>query len=175
MGILASMSTTKFLLACPLLLARSARVAAVVLALGCVGLLGGCSARHPSVEELRQVPGATASYPGTTTYRAYEQPGQNGVDGGSPSTRATMGCATGASNRGPVLDWFIGQLEPAGWVRQAPFPSTGTLETYDVTYAWTRGERQFQVSFVTAAEANSVAAAAGLPSGCPVVYDAVVQ
>jgi len=66
-------------------------------------------------------------------------------------------------------------LEPAGWVRQAPFPSTGTLETYDVTYAWTRGERQFQLSFVKAAEANSVAAAANLPTGCPVVYDAVVQ
>ena len=156
-------------------LPRAARLATLVLALGYVGLLGGCSTRHPSIEELRQVPGATAVYPGTTTYRAYEQPGENGVDGGSPSTRATMGCATGASTRGPVIDWFLGQLEPAGWVRQAPFPSTGALGTYDVTYAWTRGERQFRLSFVKAAEANSVAAAAGLPTGCPVVYDAVVQ
>ena len=82
-----------------------------------------------------------------------------------------MGCATGATIRGPVLEWFIGQLEPAGWIRQAPFPSTGT----DVTYTWTRGERKFQLSFVKAAEANSVASAAGLPTGCPVVYDTVVQ
>ncbi len=121
------------------------------------------------------MPGATAIYPRTAIYRAHEQPGQNGVEGGSPSTRATMGCATGATIRGPVLEWFIGQLEPAGWIRQAPFPSTGTDVTYDVTYTWTRGERQFQLSFVKAAEANSVASAAVLPSGCPVVYDAVVQ
>ncbi len=145
--------------------------AALVFVLGGVSLLGGCSTRQPSIEELRQVPGATAMYPGTTIYRAYEQPGQNGVDGGSPSTRATMGCATGATIRGPVLEWFIGQLEPAGWIRQAPFTSTGT----DVTYTWTRGERKFQLSFVKAAEANSVASAAGLPTGCPVVYDTVVQ
>ncbi len=157
-------------------LRRAARLtAALVLVLGGELLLGGCSTRQPRIEELRQVPGATAIYPGTMIYRAYEQPGQNGVDGGSPSTRATMGCATGAMIRGPVLEWFIGQLEPAGWIRQAPFPSTGTDVTYDVTHTWSRGERQFQLSFVKAAEANSVASAAGLPTGCPVVYDAVVQ
>lgn len=150
---------------------RSALVIAVT-TLALVLVAGCATTRHPTVAELRQIPGASATYPNTVVYTTHDTEGDYGIDGGNPAVLDTEGCATGATVRGVVIDWFNQTLQAAGWTERAGDPMQ-VVGDFDATYTWQRGPRRLTVSFATTDHADAAAAAAGKPTGCPVAYEVV--
>jgi len=125
------------------------------------------------VAELRAIPGATTTYPGTVVYRHSAQEGTYGMDSGNPAMLITFGCANAAPSSGSVLTWFDEALAKSGWARRPG--SAAPMGDFDSAYTWTRGERAFTLSFASARWAKLSAAAAGYPAGCPVAYQVVAQ
>jgi hypothetical protein len=144
---------------------RGASPAGSVLAISAIAasLLVGCSSRpHPTLQELRGVPGATASLPGASEYRRVATDSAAGPDGGTPASIAVDACTTRTA------------AELTSWSHD---PATHDVDPglYTKGFAWVREHRRFDLLLDTRANADRLAAAAGQPAGCPTAYRTLVQ
>jgi hypothetical protein len=154
---------------------RGASPAGSVLAISAIAasLLVGCSSRpHPTLQELRGVPGATASLPGASEYRRVATDSAAGPDGGTPASIAVDACTTRTAAE--LTSWFDQHLTAAGWSHD---PATHDVDPglYTKGFAWVREHRRFDLLLDTRANADRLAAAAGQPAGCPTAYRTLVQ
>jgi hypothetical protein len=135
------------------------------------GVLGGCGTQHPTIAELKAVPGATSSYPGSVAiYGHGERKGEHTLVNASGAMLFTTYCTDASAAE--VTDWFSSKLGRAGWTAD-PNP-VGMADT-DVlaTEAWYRGERLFDVELLSPAYVGRVSATLGLP--CRTGYKTIVQ
>jgi hypothetical protein len=152
------------------------RFAYAVLVAAALTWVGGCAGtRHPTVAELRAIPGATARYPGSEVYVDDEQEGQFGIDSGNPAHLRLYGCGTGAGNAGQVTSWYAHTLEAAGWVR---YP--GGAYSLDPRFnadgiSWRRGEQDFSLRLAVRGGLDGLAVSLHHQPGCAVGYETLVQ
>lgn len=139
-------------------------------------LVSGCAGqRHPTVAELRAVPGATVTYPGSEVYIAGDDEGTFGIDSGNPSMLRVYACATGARSSAQVTAWYDETLTRSGWRADSTGPQTagpnGTLDGM----SWRRGERDFTVRLAASGEFGPLAISRQHKPGCAVAYESIVQ
>ena len=155
---------------------RVARVIATsTLALAALALTG-CqdTGGQPGLVDLRRTPGATASYPGATEYRRLEADASANAMAKNPAQIKVDACA--ADPRGRVLAWFGKTLEDAGWSRDpGDTPVSDRREFRPQATAWSRGDRHFELRFLTAEFADHLAGEVGQWSGCPAAYETIVD
>lgn len=152
------------------------RFAYAVLVAAALTGVGGCAGtRHPTVAELRAIPGATARYPGSEVYVDDEQEGQFGVDSGNPAHLRLYGCATGASNASQVTSWYAHALEADGWERYpgAAYSLDPRFNADGIT--WRRGERVFSLRLAVQGGLDGLAVSRHRQPGCAVGYETLVQ
>ncbi|NYD43594.1 hypothetical protein [Nocardioides panaciterrulae] len=144
-------------------------VLAAFAVVGCQGTGG-----QPGLADLRRTPGARASYPGATEYRRLEVEASANAMAKNPAQIKVDACA--ADPRGRVLAWFGKTLEEAGWSRDpGDTPVSDRREFRPEATAWSRGDRHFELRFLTAEFADHLAGEAGRRSGCPAAYETIVD
>lgn len=148
--------------------------AQILFVLGGLVMLTACvSTRHPTVDELRQVPGATSFYPAAVTYFNQASEGAYGVDSGSPSSIHVFAC-TDPATQDTVSEWFGARLTAAGWIKD-PGHAGVDPSTHTGGSSWTREQRHFELRFPTTAYTERIARGVGKPAGCRNAYESYVQ
>lgn len=146
------------------MIARTVAVAAGVLILAACGV-------HPSVGELREVPGASASYPGST---AVEGPG--GIEGRhtlfatNPSVLLATYCTGHSATE--VTRWFDQQLTSRHWVRDGLPTAIAGSDPADL-FVWNRGSRIFRLEVKPPSYAGASARKTARP--CLNAYEVRIQ
>lgn len=146
------------------------RVCGLLVAVAAAVTLAGCGTVHPTVAELRALPGATASYPGSV---AIDGPGghegSNTLWAHNPSQFGALYCTTETESE--VVQWFADQLAADGWEQKADPARTGTDQSAEE--AWDRGDRNFRLLIMSEAYTGHLK----LPPGqsCPVAYTTITQ
>lgn len=113
-----------------------------------VGLLAGCEARDAAVSELKAVPGAMTSYPGSVAIGGHGTvKGQHTLWSDNPAMILGTFCAP--ASRPDVARWFASRLGRDGWTT-VPNPS-GTDGDVEATEEWNRGRRIFTLELMTSA------------------------
>ncbi len=156
-------------------MARTPHLAAAVVLLAAVALTG-CqdTGGQPGLSDLRHTPGATAGYPGATEYRRLEVEASANAMAKNPAQIQVDACARDSTHR--VHKWFDKRLRDAGWSRDPGYtPISDPGEFRPHSFAWSRGERHFDLRFLTDEFAGHLAGAAGEPAGCPAAYETFVD
>ena len=120
----------------------------VLVATSAVMLLGGCATVHPTLEDLRSTPGATARYPGSTLLRSFDQESSHNIAAKNPARLKSDWCADGTAH--DYLQWYDAQLTAAGWTSRPPVVSSSDPDI-EVLGEWTRGARTFDLSSLSSA------------------------
>jgi hypothetical protein len=133
-----------------------------------------CSgARHPTLAELRRVPGATLTYPNATVFRSVGTEPSDGVDGGDPAYLKVAACAGIDDNT--LVSSFAKQLAASGWSPAPGKQGVSDANSYTAAYAWRMGQRNFELRLMTPRYADVVAKETGHPAGCSGGYESVSQ
>jgi hypothetical protein len=147
------------------------RLSAVVVLLAAAGCTGG----QLPLSGLQKVPGATTAYPGATEYRRTESEASANVMAKNPASMVVAACAPVSTAQ--VEQWFDARLRGAGWTRD-PGDTSMTAPSSEFEQrgaSWSRGERNFQLRFLTQSYADRLAAETGGPTGCAGPYETVVD
>jgi hypothetical protein len=140
----------------------------------CWLLLAGCTGGQLPLSGLRAVPGARAAYPGAVEYQRLATEASANVMAKNPALIKVDACADAPADQ--VLAWFATDLREAGWSRdvgRTTLSDTGEFQPESTT--WSRGERHFELRFLTAAYADHLADRAGRPRGCSTAYETIVS
>lgn len=136
--------------------------------------LSACTGGQLPVASLRNTPGAGASYPGAVVYQRMETEAEANAMAKNPAMIKVDACAPDTT--ADVLTWFDARLRDAGWSRDPGHTVVGdTGEFLPDEIAWSRGERHFQLRFLTPAYADHLAARTGKPSGCTGGYETILD
>jgi len=155
------------------LVARVAAASTLVLA---ATMLAGCEDAdgQPGLADLRRAPGATAAYPGAGEYRRLEVEASASAMAKNPAQIKVDACAPDPRDR--VREWFGTTLEDDGWSRDpGDTPVSDRREFLPEATSWSRGERHFELRFLTAEFADHLADEAGQPAGCSAAYETIVD
>ena len=122
-------------------LAQRWLVALPVLVLSMLVLMG-CGTVHPTLAELRAVPGATVRYPGSTQIRSFDQESSGNLFAKNQAVLKSDWCTSAPDDA--YRDWFAHELRALGWSERHTGVSTADP---DVTLfqEWTRGGRTFDL------------------------------
>lgn len=144
--------------------------ARAVAAAGGALILASCGV-HPSVTELRKVPGVSASYPGST---AVEGPrgieGQHTLFARNPSALLATYCTRRSSP--DVARWFDQQLTSLHWVREVHPTVIAGADPAEM-FVWNRGSRLFRLEVKPQSYAAAQATKTGRP--CVTAYEVRIQ
>lgn len=147
------------------------RAAWATFAIASVLLTAGCGAVHPTVAELRAVPGATAMYPGSgVLFGLGASEGRHTPFDASPAMLFATYCAT--SQQPEVTRWFGAALRREGWLAD-PNPVGTTDSDVEGVNSWIRGDRRFTLQLLSSAYATR--ASAGHPAPCTTAYRTTVM
>lgn len=135
-------------------------------------VLCGCSQPHPTLSELEQQPGATATYPGAVEYVHSRQDATPGVDGPSPASITIEACSQDAQAK--VTSYFDQTLTTAGYTKN-PGLHRDNPGLYIGGVTWIRGNTQFDLNFDTPENAAYFAQKYGNGVPCPMAYQTRVQ
>ena len=136
-----------------------------------VGLLAGCGTQHPTASELKAVPGAMSSYPGSVAVGGHgAREGEHTLWSSSPAVILGTFCA--AASQLEVTHWFASELGRDGW-KAEPNPVGTTDADVVATEEWRRGRRTFSVQWMSPAYVGRLSAAHGLT--CSSSYSVFVQ
>lgn len=133
--------------------------------------LAGCGTEHPTTSELKAVPGATASYPGSVAVGGHgEREGEHSLVNSSGAVLFSTHCADASQSE--VIGWFTSRLEHDGW--KADRDPAGTTNTDVVaTQEWRRDGRRFTLELLSPAYVGRLDATQG--RSCQSGYRTVVQ
>ena len=150
---------------------RWSRLGPALAVLSVAGLVAACGTQHPTTSELKSVPGATSSYPGSVAIGGHgEREGEHTLVNSSGGMLFTTYCTS--ASQPEVSQWFATELRGKGWASD-PNPVGTTNSSVVATEAWHRGERLFTLELLAPAYAQRVSASEGHP--CPFGYRIVVQ
>jgi hypothetical protein len=137
-------------------------------------LLAGCARAqpHPTLKELRAVPGVTLTFPGALEYRRVATESAPGVDSGTPASIAVDACTSAAESE--LISWFDQHLKSAGW-REDPATHSVDPGLFTRGYDWVKDGRRFDLMLETRRNADRVAAEADRAPGCPTPYRTLAQ
>jgi hypothetical protein len=137
-------------------------------------LLAGCAdvQPHPTLKELRRVPGVTLTFPGALEYRRVATDSAPGVDGGTPASITVDACTSAA--RSELISWFDQHLKSDGW-RKDPAAHNVDPGLFTRGYDWVRDGHRFDLMLETRRNADRIAAEAGRAPGCPTPYRTLAQ
>lgn len=144
--------------------------AAAMVVMTAVGL-SACGTVHPTLEDLRAVPGATSQFPGSVELASGDQESSSNAMAKNPAVLSSYRCA--GAPQATYSAWFQQQLTSAGWtphhtVVQPSDPSLTLLAE------WVRGDRAFDLYAVSEAHARSLASQAGKQVDCVGPYRTLV-
>jgi len=140
-------------------------------ALASVLLVAGCGTVRPTVGELRAVPGATATYPGSVVlFGLGASEGSHRLFDASPAMLFATYCTT--SERTAVVGWFGDALQREGWLAD-PNPAGTTDSDVEAVNSWTRGDRRLTLQALSSAYAAR--ASAGHAAPCTTAYRTTVM
>lgn len=135
-------------------------------ALVSVLFIAGCGTVHPTVAELRDVPGATALYPGSVVlFGLGASEGRHTLFDSSPAMLFATYCTT--SQRPEVIRWFGDELQREGWLAERNPAGIASSDVEEV-YRWIRGDRRFTLQMLSSAYAAE--ASAGHTAPCTTAY-----
>lgn len=135
------------------------------------GLLAGCGTQHPTTSELKAVPGATSSYPGSVVVAGRgAREGEHTLVSSSGAMLFTLYCTD--ASQPEVTHWLASQLGRTGWTAESN--PVGTTNT-DVlaTEEWRRDRHRFTLQLLSPAYVERLSAAQG--RSCSSGYRTVVQ
>lgn len=136
-----------------------------------VASLAGCGTEHPTTSELKAVPGAIASYPGSVAVG-----GQGAREGEhtlvDSSGAVLFGTYCVDADQSEVVRWYTSELDHDGW--KADRNTAGTTTTDVVaTQEWRRDGRRFTLELLSPAYVGRLGATQG--RSCRSGYRTVVQ
>jgi hypothetical protein len=135
------------------------------------GLLAGCGTQHPTASELKAVPGAMASYPGSVAVGGHgPREGEHTL--WSSSSAVIVGTFCAAASQREVTHWFASELGRDGWVAE-PNPVVTTATDVVATEEWRHGRRTFTMQWMSPAYVGRLSTAHGL--ACSSSYRVFVQ
>ena len=123
---------------------------------------------HPTAVELQQLPGAHATFPGSTVVERRALDGDRNLMATNPALLTVVACTDAAPSR--VRAWFDAELSGEGWTHGPPNDPpavNGVVQTND---SWTRGERRLELM-----THDRVAPPGSPQSGCPRGYETHLQ
>ena len=133
--------------------------------------LAACQAVHPTVSELRTVPGASATYPtSVAVHGVAATEGRHTLFDSSPSMLLATYCTTDGEM--DVVSWFAASLESDGW-QSVPNPPGSSTSDVARTVEWRRGDRRFTVQVLTPVYVGRLDPA--LARRCTTAYRTVAQ
>lgn len=146
-------------------------IRASVLAVATGLVLAGCGTVHPTVSELRSIPGATAAYPGSVAVAGRgATPGSRTLFASNPSLLFATYC-THADQRA-LTRWFAEELSHTDW-QADPNPARTTSTDVTDTHGWRRGQRRFTLQILSPTYLARLGSRLG--QSCPTGYRTTVQ
>jgi hypothetical protein len=150
---------------------RSLQSGSALAMVAVAGVLAGCGTQHPTVSELKAVPGAMSEYPGSVAIAGHgAREGEHTLVNSSGATLFTTYCTD--ASQPEVSDWFASELGRKGWTAE-PNPTRTTSTDVVATEGWRRGERSFTLELLSPGYVARVGASQGQP--CSVGYRTFVQ
>ena len=145
---------------------RGGAVLAVVLL--CATVTGCAPTAHPTLDELHDVPGYDATYPGSTgTDRAEVESDWNVMASNSAVIR-TQACAHDTPEA--VLDWYRQDLRNLGWTEGAGLWTVHETYSDRGHFAWSRGSTRLDLTLY-----NPSTLPGSRYAGCPQAYGTIVS
>lgn len=133
--------------------------------------LAGCGTVHPTVSELRSIPGATAAYPGSVAVVGRGAThGNHTLFASNPSMLFTTYCTD--ADKPALIRWFADELNHADWQSDTN-PAGTTSNDVTETQRWTRGHRRFTLQIFSPTYVARLSSQHGQP--CPTGYRTTVQ
>jgi hypothetical protein len=134
--------------------------------------LAGCGTVHPTLDDLRAVPGGALQYPGSVEIESGNQESNANVMAKNGAILRSYRCA-GAPREtwGP---WFADQLAAAGW-EAVHNPSFGSGDGDTLVGEWRRGDYLFDLYDLSAAHLVSLHDQYGGPQGCASGYETLMR
>jgi len=135
------------------------------------GVLAGCGTQHPTTSQLKSLPGATASYPGSVAVGGHgARKGEHSLVNSSGAVLFSTYCT--AAGQPEVTRWFASELGRDGW--RAEHNPVGTTNSDVAAIAeWRRGGRRFTLQLLSPTYVGRLSAAQG--KSCSSGYRTVVQ
>jgi hypothetical protein len=136
------------------------------------GVLMGCGTVHPTLDDLRAVPGGASQYPGSVEIESGNQESNANLVAKNAAVLRSYRCA--GAPRETWGSWFADQLTAAGWelVHNPSFPGTdGSV----LVGEWRRGDYLFDLYALSPAHLASLERQYGGPAGCTSGYETLMR
>jgi hypothetical protein len=145
-------------------------VAAVVVVLA--GLAAGCGTVHPTLDDLRAVPGGTLQYAGSVEITSGDQESSSNLMAKNGAVLKSYRCANAA--RTEWAPWFVGRLEEQGWTQVAnPSFAGGGDDT--LVGEWRRGDYLFDLYELSADHLAALESQYGDGAPCTDGYETLMR
>ena len=107
-----------------------------------------CGTVHPTLEDLRAVPGATARFPGSTRIQSFDQDSSSNLFAKNQAILKSDWCADGTDEQ--HRRWYADHLAANGWSERGSGVGSSDPDV-SLLQEWDRGDRTFSLYALSSA------------------------
>jgi hypothetical protein len=134
--------------------------------------VSSCGTVHPTLDELRSVPGATSEYPNSSQLQSFDQDSSSNLFAKNAAILKSYWCSP--VDRSTWSAWFSQQLVAQGWESHHTIVDSSTPDVTQVQ-EWTRGDRTFDLYALSQSYTQELIQDRNGPTSCVSGYGTTVQ